>query len=75
MPPAVVLDIVLISEEVFMDYIRLLFHCCNLYDEQNSIEEQFLISRLIFLKTYSIFHQLSLYNLKYNIASFSLILE
>jgi len=46
MPPAIVLDIAVISEEIFMDYIRLLFHCCDLHDEQNSMEEQFLISRL-----------------------------
>ena len=50
MPPAIVLDIAVISEEIFMDYIRLLFHCCDLHDEQNSMEEQFLISRLVFLK-------------------------
>ena len=47
MPASVVLDIAVISEEIFIDYLRLLFDCCRVYDQQISTEELYLVARFV----------------------------
>ena len=46
-PASVVLDIAVLSEDIFIDYLRLIFDCCRAYDQQNNSEELYLVSRFV----------------------------
>ena len=46
-PASFVLDLVVLSDEVFKAYVRLLYECCQIYDKQTSMEELCLVSRLV----------------------------